>query len=224
MFGFLNGAYNALLFKMNMTSLEPLRGKAYHEDLRWRMVYQREMLGLSYQQIASNLNVHTSTVWRTVKRFEEEGRIDKRKNEGPRKLTESEEFAIMEIVLEKPSVYLREIVRHIQDQTGTIVHESTICCVLKCNNFSHKRLSNIARQRNVQQRAEFQAECELYSPEMLIFVDETGCDRRDAMRKFGYSLRGTYNVMEHTSSTVRVSLIAGMDYGVEWWNVLWNGL
>ena len=55
-----------------MTSLEPLRGKAYHEDLKWRMVYQREMLGLSYQQIASNLNVHTSTVWRTVKRFEEE--------------------------------------------------------------------------------------------------------------------------------------------------------
>ena len=92
-----------------MTSLEPLRGKAYHEDLKWRMVCQREMLGLSYQQIASNLNVHTSTVWRTVKRFEEEGRIDKRKNEGPRKLTESEEFAIMEIVLEKPYVYLREI-------------------------------------------------------------------------------------------------------------------
>ena len=95
-----------------MTSLEPLRGKAYHEDLKWCVIYQREMLGLNYQQIASNLNVYTSTVWRTVKRFEEEGSIDERKNEGPRKLTESEEFAIMEIVLEKPSVYLREIVRH----------------------------------------------------------------------------------------------------------------
>ena len=159
------------------------------------------MLGLSYQQIASNLNVHTSTVWRTVKRFEEEGSIDERKNEGPRKLTESEEFANMEIVLEKPSVYLQEIVRHIQDQTGTIVHESTICRFLKRNNFSRKRLSTIARKRNTQQRAEFQAECELYSPEMLIFVnDEMGCDRRDAMRKFGYSLKGTYHVMEYTSS------------------------
>ena len=103
------------------------------------------------------------------------------------------------------------------------MHKSTICRFLKRNNFSRKRLSNIARQRSTQQRAEFQAECELYSPEMLIFVDKTGCDRRDAMRKFGYSLRGTYHVMEYTSSTVRVSLIAGMDYGVEWWNVLWNG-
>jgi len=24
----------------------------------------------------------------------------------------------------------------------------------------------------------------------LLFIDETGCDRRDAMRKFGYSLVG----------------------------------
>ena len=63
------------------------------------MIYQREMLGLNYQQIASNLNVHTSTVRRTVKRFEEEGSIDERKNEGPRKLTESEELAIMEITI-----------------------------------------------------------------------------------------------------------------------------
>ena len=78
----------------------------------------------------------------------------------------------MEIVLEKPSVYLREIVRHIQDQTGTNVHESTICRFLKRNDFSRKKLSNIARQRNEQRRAEFQVECELYSPEMLIFVDE----------------------------------------------------
>ena len=80
----------------------------------------------------------------------------------------------MEIVLEKPSVYLREIVRHIQDQTGTIVHKSTICHFLKRNNFSCKRLGNIVKQRNTRQRAEFQAECELYYPEMLIFVGVIG--------------------------------------------------
>jgi len=46
------------------------------------------MLGLTCQQVACNLSVHSSTVWRTVKRFEEEGSIDERKNEGPHKLTE----------------------------------------------------------------------------------------------------------------------------------------
>ena len=27
-------------------------------------------------------------------------------------------------------------------------------------------------------------------PELLVFVDETGTDRRDSMRRFGYSVRG----------------------------------
>ena len=36
------------------------------------------------------------------------------------------------------------------------------------------------------------------------------------MRKFGYSLKGTYHVMEYTSSTVRVSL--------DCWNGLWSGM
>ena len=30
----------------------------------------------------------------------------------------------------------------------------------------------------------------MYDSSMFVFLDETGCDRRDALRKFGYSLRG----------------------------------
>ena len=44
--------------------------KAYHKDLKWHVLHEREMLGLNYQEIASNLIVHTSTVWRTVKKSE----------------------------------------------------------------------------------------------------------------------------------------------------------
>jgi len=34
--------------------------------------------------------------------------------------------------------------------------------------------------------------CTIYKPPVLVFLDETGTDRRDAMRRFGYSysLRG----------------------------------
>ena len=45
-------------------------------------------------------------------------------------------------------------------------------------------------QRNEKLRAKFRADISLSRPEMFIFVDETGLDRRDTMRKFGYSLRG----------------------------------
>ena len=48
-------------------SCEPRRTSAYSEDLRWKMVYQREIRGLTYDSIAQNVGVDVSTVWRTVK-------------------------------------------------------------------------------------------------------------------------------------------------------------
>jgi len=69
-FSSLNDDQNILSFKTSMASLEPLQGKAYHKDLKWHMLHEQEMLGLNYQEIASNLIVHTSTVWRTVKKSE----------------------------------------------------------------------------------------------------------------------------------------------------------
>ena len=97
-----------------MTSCEPLRGRAYGEDLRWRMIYQREMLGLTYQDIARNLNVDPSTVWRRVKQFREEGSATAKKSEGRCKMSELEQFATLESVLQNPSIYLREIQQHVE--------------------------------------------------------------------------------------------------------------
>ena len=39
-------------------------------------------------------------------------------------------------------------------------------------------------------RAEYQAEIAIYDPSMLVFVDESGNDQRNATRHFGYALRG----------------------------------
>ena len=36
----------------------------------------------------------------------------------------------------------------------------------------------------------------IYTPEMLVFVDETGTDRRSSLRKYGYSLIGKQAVSE----------------------------
>ena len=160
-----------------MTSSEPLRSRAYHEDLKWRMIYQRKMLGLTYQQIAMNLSVDTSTVWRAVKQFDVEGTVASKKNTGYRKLSNYEEFAILEAVVESPSMYLKEICRHVNDVTGTVITESAVCRFLQRNNFSRKKLGNLAKQRNELLRQCFVAECEMYDPDMMVFVDETGCNR-----------------------------------------------
>ena len=67
----------AVKFKiMAGVSCEPGRRQAYSNDLRWRMVWQREVLGYKYDQIAVNLNVHPSTVFRVTKLFSTSGSVD----------------------------------------------------------------------------------------------------------------------------------------------------
>ena len=175
-----------------MYSCESARTKAYSNDLRWRMVYQRCMLGLTYEEIASRLSVDPSAVWRAVQRFEEHGTVDScYTHEGPpKKLTALDEFIILEAVINRPAIHLCEIQRLVEQTTGTTISESAICRFLHKNTFSRKKLQRVARQRSEDLRAQFTSDCSLYSPEMLVFIDETGSDRRHVMRKFGYSLVG----------------------------------
>ena len=71
----------------------------------------------------------------------------------------------------------------------------------------------VARQRDELTRAIYAAEVALYNPEMFIFLDETGSDRRNALRKYGYSLRGIPAVShklllrgEHLSTIACISM------------------
>ena len=59
------------------SSCEPMQTSAYSEDIRWRMVWQREVQGLTLEQVACNLSVDVSTVHRIVKTFEETGSVSK---------------------------------------------------------------------------------------------------------------------------------------------------
>ena len=52
-----------------MASCESARSAAYDEDLRWRVVWQKERLGLSDDRIASKLNIDKSTVSRTMQQI-----------------------------------------------------------------------------------------------------------------------------------------------------------
>ena len=178
-----------------MASCQPQRTAAYEEDLRWRMVYQYYGLGFTYKRIAENINVDASTVQRTVKLFEATGAVSKAQH--PKgmshpctKLTVFDEFLILELVIERPGIYLREIQCELKDETGTDVSISTICNFLHKNGFTRQRLTRIAVQRNEELRAKYKQDISIFHPEMLVFIDETGSDRRDTMRKFGYSLRG----------------------------------
>ena len=90
------------------SSAEPHRTSPYSSDLRWRMVYQKELLGLTCRE---NLNVDASTVSRVVSRFYQRGDVDEHPKSGrPTALTAYDEFVILENILTRPSTYLQEIV------------------------------------------------------------------------------------------------------------------
>ena len=49
----------------------------------------------------------------------------------------------------------------------------------------------IALQQTETKRIQFMSEISIYDPDMLIWIDETGSTRRNSIRSYGYSLRGT---------------------------------
>jgi len=173
------------------TSYERTRTNAYSEDLRWRIIYQRLALDYSLQHVADNLGVAVATVHRIETAFAESGSVGKKKypeDHGPHKLTETDELFILGLVLERPETYLHEIQIELQTITGTEVNLSTICRCIHRNGFTHKKLKTVALQRNEMLREQYTDQISIFKKEMFVFVDETGTDRWDALRKFGYSL------------------------------------
>ena len=82
------------------------------------MVWQKHVLGYTYQTVATNLNVDKATVWPTVKLFNETGQVSKRaysREHAYRKLTQPLELLIL---LDRPGIYLREIQKELLETTG----------------------------------------------------------------------------------------------------------
>lgn len=170
-------------------------------------------MGLSYRDIASNLNIAVGTAYNTVKLFENTTSVEPKKAKQPvcSKLDNHHKLYIIGLVLENPSIYLGEICSKIQDVTGVTLTPSTICKLLSKYGFTRKRVQHVALQQCMDFRASFIADICCYSKEMIVWVDETGSDKRNLLRQYGYSLRGERAVCPRMLVRgKRVSTIAAM--------------
>ena len=76
---------------------------------------------------------------------------------------------------------------------------------------TRKRVRQVALQRNDVFRGTFIAHCSLFSRDKFVWLDETGSDNRDHVRKYGYALRGMRPVTHHfLSRGRRTNAIAAM--------------
>ena len=83
-------------------SYEKYRTRAYSDDIRWRVVYQRQALDYSLEKVAMCLGISVATVYRIEQMFNETGSVEKRKypvNHGPSKLTDNDKLLILELVI-----------------------------------------------------------------------------------------------------------------------------
>lgn len=73
---------------------------------------------------------------------------------------------------------------------GLDITESAVCNFLSKVGFTCQRLATYALQRDEDLRRQFVTDVSLYAQDTLIFIDETGTNCTDTLRKFSYSLRG----------------------------------
>ena len=78
----------------------------------------------------------------------------------------------------------------LQEAYSVKIHVSTICRTLKFMGCTRQVIPHVALQQSEVARAKFMAKVSVYNPSMLIWIDESGRDRRNSTRKYCYSVRG----------------------------------
>ena len=156
------------------------------------MVFQHCLCGLSIRTVAKQNYVSPSTVERLVYRYKRTGDVRSvQEKHGPdTKLSEQEELIVLQFFLDKPGIYLKELQKELHDATGTWTDCSTLCRTAKRLGLTRQKMKRVAIRRSDILRAQYMAEMSAFDPDMLVFIDETGTERRNSICQYAYALRG----------------------------------
>lgn len=152
----------------------------------------RNVLGMKISDVASLALVSERTVQRYTERYRLTGGVSPFiKSNGPaRLLSESDESIIVQTALDNPGVCLRELQQSLEATSGAQVDTSTICRTFQRLGFTYQKIKHLPQQRSDEARLEFMTELSAYDPSMFVWLDETGCTKRNAVREYGYALQG----------------------------------
>eukprot|EP00732_Lithocolla_globosa_P001500 Lithocolla_globosa_v1_NODE_762_length_3323_cov_18.216340.p3 type:complete len:178 gc:universal NODE_762_length_3323_cov_18.216340:1107-574(-) len=161
-------------------------------DLRWRVLLLFLTLTGSdidrFSIAGARYNVHPNTVSNWVDLYKRTGDVEPGPYAGRLRLLNDDEMSVLVRILEsEPSLYLDELRDKFYLLTGCYVDVSTICRWLIKNDYTRKRIERIARAQDDYLRALYIADIINFTIDQLIFVDESGCDRRHCERSHGYA-------------------------------------
>lgn len=107
-----------------------------------------------------------------------------------RRITPAILDALREHLLEKPGMYLDEMVVFLWDNFGVFVTPSTISRALASIGWSKKMFRQIAGERSPDLRDYYLYNLLALRSYQLVYVDESGCNRRVGFRRAGWSPLG----------------------------------
>ena len=90
----------------------------------------------------------------------------------------------------KTQAYVHELQLKLPEIFGVRVYISTIYRTLKFMDCTRQVILHVAIQRSDTIRAMFMADISLYDSSILVWIDESACDRRNSIKKYGYSVCG----------------------------------
>jgi transposase len=105
----------------------------------------------------------------------------------PRSITPIMLQALCEHLLEKPDLYQEEIAVFLWDEFDAQVTVHSISRALASAGWSKKAAQRVARQRNADLRDFYLYKFSAFRSYQLVYVDESGCDKRIGFRRTGWS-------------------------------------
>jgi len=99
--------------------------------------------------------------------------------------------ALRQHLLEKPDQYLEEMEVFLWDEFEARIPKSTISRTLRSAGWSKKTVRRVAKEQNPDLRDFYLYNLSSFHSYHLVFVDESGCDKRVGFRRTGWSPLGT---------------------------------
>jgi transposase len=98
--------------------------------------------------------------------------------------------ALREHLLEKPGLYQDEIAIFLYDKLGVLVTIPNISRTLKSIGWTKKATRHVAGEQNPERRDYYLHNLSEFRSYHLVYVDESGCDKRIGLRRTGWSPLG----------------------------------
>lgn len=144
---------------------------------------------LTTSQMAEEAECSERTIKNIRKNLRQFGNVHAPPNRIGRRptLTPSMLEALCDHLLEKPGLYLDEMAVFLWDEFQTLATTSSIRRALVSNGWSKKKARQIAREQSAELREYYLHNLSDFQSYHLVYVDESGCDKRAGFRRTGWS-------------------------------------